>query len=214
MLYCAQKETKNKTDKKIIRKIKEEKTMKKSVAVLMIFAIVLSLSASAFAATAGPYETADGYVDDYGNYVPPYNPTPNNPQGGTPFIPAVSNVGLLICLMEDDTIHQFVPMPLVTNVEYRDKDKLAKGDAEALKEAHDAAKQIEGKSLKQSYFFSVPDNYDVDEEHYAKYIFSCPGNNVEVCVNGHPVEVVSINGRTSYIAKVTERGCITITVDK
>ena len=187
--------------------------MKKSVAVLMIFAIVLSLSASAFAATAGPYETADGYVDDYGNYVP-YNPTPNNPQGQPQGKPAVSNVGLLICLMEDDTIHQFVPMPLVTNVEYKDKDKLAKADAEALKEAHDAAKQIEGKSLKQSYFFSVPDNYDVDEEHYAKYVFSCPGNNVEVSVNGNPVEVVSINGRTSYIAKVTERGCITITVDK
>ena len=58
------------------------------------------------------------------------------------------------------------------------------------------------------------DNYDVDEDHYAKYVFSCPGNNVEASVNGNPVEVVSINGRTSYIAKVTERGCITITVDK
>ena len=177
--------------------------MKKSVAVLMILAIVLSLGASAFAE-----RIPDGYYPDF--YPDDYYPQGQQPQGK----PAVSNVGLLICLMEDDTIHQFVPMPLVTNVEYRDKDKLAKGDAEALKEAHDAAKQIEGKSLKQSYFFSVPDNYDVDEEHYAKYIFSCPGNNVEVCVNGHPVEVVSINGRTSYIAKVTERGCITITVDK
>ena len=50
--------------------------------------------------------------------------------------------------------------------------------------------------------------------HHAKYVFSCEGKNVEVSVNGNPVEVVSINGRTSYIAKVTERGCITITVDK
>ena len=177
--------------------------MKKSVAVLMILAIVLSLGVSTFAE-----RIPDGYYPDF--YPDDYYPQGQQPQGK----PAVSNVGLLICLMEDDTIHQFVPMPLVTNVEYRDKDKLAKGDAEALKEAHDAAKQIEGKSLKQSYFFSVPDNYDVDEEHYAKYVFSCPGNNVEVCVNGNPVEVVSINGRTSYIAKVTERGCITITVDK
>ena len=55
---------------------------------------------------------------------------------------------------------------------------------------------------------------DVNEDHYAKYVFSCEGKNVEVSVNGNPVEVVSINGRTSYIAKVTERGCITITVDK
>ncbi len=181
--------------------------MKKSVAVLMILAIVLSLGAYAFAEQM-PWEYPDYYPDDY--YPGDYYPQGQQPQSK----PAVSNVGLLICLMEDDTIHQFVPMPLVTNVEYRDRDKLAKADAEALKEAHDAAKQIEGKSLKQSYFFSVPANFDVDEEHYAKYVFSCPGNNVEVSVNGHPVEVVSINGRTSYIAKVTERGCITITVDK
>ena len=177
--------------------------MKKSVAVLMILAIVLSLGASAFAE-----RIPDGYYPDF--YPDDYYPQGQQPQGK----PAVSNVGLLICLMEDDTIHQFVPMYQVTNVEYKDRDKLAKADAEALKEAHDAAKQLEGKSLKQSYYFSVPANYDVDEDHYAKYVFSCPGNNVEVCVNGNPVEVVSINGRTSYIAKVTERGCITITVDK
>ena len=179
--------------------------MKKSVAVLMILAIVLSLGAFAFAEQM-PWEYPDFYE---GTYDYDY-PQGQKPQGK----PAVSNVGLLICLMEDDTIHQFVPMYQVTNVEFKDRDKLAKADAEALKEAHDAADQTEGKSLKQSYYFSVPDNYDVDEEHYAKYVFSCPGKNVEVCVNGHPVEVVSINGRTSYIAKVTERGCITITVDK
>ena len=152
--------------------------MKKSVAVLMILAIVLSLGASAFAE-----RIPDGYYPDF--YPDDYYPQGQQPQGK----PAVSNVGLLICLMEDDTIHQFVPMYQVTNVEYKDRDKLAKADAEALKEAHDAAKQIEGKSLKQSYFFTVPDFYDVDEEHYAKYVFSCPGNNVEVCVNGNPVEV-------------------------
>ena len=181
---------------------------------MMIFAIVLSLGASAFAETiVVGYIPPNNYTPGT-SYDPPREPTPNNPQGQTPFIPAQSNVGLLICLMEDDTIHQFVPMYQVTNVEFKDRDKLGKAEAEALKEAHDAADQTESKSLKQSYYFSVPDNYDVDEEHYAKYVFSCPGNNVEVCVNGHPVEVVSINGRTSYIAKVTERGCITITVDK
>ena len=183
--------------------------MKKSVVVLIILAIVLSFSVSAFA--------EDVYIyippTNNGPYTPSREPTPNTPQD-EPHIVKETDVGLLICLMEDDTIHQFVPMYLVTNVEYKDRDKLAKADADALKEAHDAAKEIEGKSLKQSYFFSVPDNYDVDEEHYAKYVFSCPGNNVEVSVNGNPVEVVSINGRTSYIAKVTERGCITITVDK
>ena len=192
--------------------------MKKSVAVLMILALVLSLSASAFAAF-GSAPAAEGYYDDYGNYYdydgtyyPDFYPPGQGPRERQRVVQ--TDVGLLICLMEDDTVYQFVPMPQVVNVEYKNRDQLRKEDAEALKEAHDAAKQIEGKSLKQSYFFTVPNTYTVDEEHYAKYVFSCPGNNVEVSVNGNPVEVVSINGRTSYVAKVTERGCITITVDK
>ena len=176
--------------------------MKKAITVLMILAIVLSLSASAFAAVA--------VRPDGNNYYPDYD----YPQGETPHIVKETDVGLLICNMDDDTIHQFVPMPLVVNVEYKEREKLPKAEADALKEAHDAAKQLEGKSLKQSYFFSVPENFDVDEDHYAKYVFSCPGKNVEVSVNGNPVEVVSINGRTSYFAKITECGCITITVDK
>ena len=178
--------------------------MKKSVAVLMILAIVLSLGASAFAEII-----TDGTV----GYIPEGQGW-SLTQGDGQHIVKETNVGLLICNMDDDTIHQFVPMPLVTNVEYKERENLPKADADALKEAHDAAKQLEGKSLRKSYFFSVPENFDVDEDHYAKYVFSCEGKNVEVAVNGNPVEVVSINGRTSYLAKVTERGCITITVDK
>ena len=183
--------------------------MKKAITVLMVLAIVLSLGASAFAAFGSVPAAAQGdyYPDDYG-YDFDYD------QGQGQHMVKETDVGLLICNMDDDTIHQFVPMYQVTNVEYKEREKLNKADADALKEAHDAAKQIEGRSLKKSYFFSVPDNYDVDEDHYAKYVFSCEGKNVEVSVNGNPVEVVSINGRTSYIAKITERGCITITVDK
>ena len=96
----------------------------------------------------------------------------------------------------------------------RERKKKKKKAAEALREARNTAKQMEGKSVKQAYFFTVPGTYTLDEEHYAKYLFSCPGDNVEVFVNGNPVEVVSVNGRTSYIAKIIERGCITILVDK
>ncbi len=196
--------------------------MKKSVAILIALAIVFSLSSSAFAAFGSPPAAAQdygdyyydgyydqGYVDDFGNYYPP-GQTPQRERK----IVKETDVGLLICLMEDDTIYEFVPMYQVVNVEYKEREKLRQEDADALKEAHDAAKQIEGKTLKKSYFFTVPSNYTVDDEHYAKYVFSCEGSHVEVSVNGNPVEVVSINGRTSYIAKVTERGCITITVDK
>jgi hypothetical protein len=191
---------------------RRKRKMKKSVAVLMILALVLSLSASAFAAFGSAPAAAGDYYDYDGTYYPDFYPPGQGPRERQRVVQ--TDVGLLICLMEDDTVYQFVPMPQVVNVEYKNREQLRKEDAEALKEAHDAAKQIEGKSLKQSYFFTVPSTYTVDEEHYAKYVFSCPGNNVEVSVNGNPVEVVSINGRTSYVAKVTERGCITITVDK
>ena len=193
--------------------------MKKSVAILMALAIVFSLSSSAFAAFGSPPAAAQdyyggyydgGYVDDYGNYYPPGQ----GPAREEKKMVKETDVGLLILLMEDDTLFEFVPMYQVVNVEYKEREKLRKEEADALKEAHDAAKQIEGKTLKKSYFFTVPSNYTIDDEHYAKYVFSCEGKNVEVEVNGNPVEVVSINGRTSYIAKVTERGCITITVDK
>ena len=186
--------------------------MKKSVAVMMILAIVLSLGASAFAETISVIVPSNGTSMVGNDYDYDYLQG-QTPQGERKLVKE-TDVGLLICNMDDDTIHQFVPMPLVTNVEYKEREKLPQAAADALKEAHDTAKQTEGKSLKQSYFFSVPENFDVDEDHYAKYVFSCPGKNVEVSVNGNPVEVVSINGRTSYIAKVTERGCITITVSK
>ena len=194
--------------------------MKKSVAILKAMAMILRLSASAFAAiTPGITE-----ADDLGEYISGHNNTideyiaGHNDAGSFPGLSgerpraARSNGGILICLMEDDSLYQYVHVHEVVNVEYKDIDILKGEAADALKAAHDEAEKIEGKSLKQSYFFYVPETYTIDEDHYAKYLFSCPGENVEVSVNGNPVEVFSVNGRTSYIAKVTERGCITITV--
>ena len=119
--------------------------MKKSVAVLMILALVLSLGASAFAATS-PYPDGYGtyYPDDYGyDFDYDFYPPGQGPRERQRVVQ--TDVGLLICLMEDDTVYQFVPMPQVVNVEYKNREQLRKEDAEALKEAHDAAKQIEGK---------------------------------------------------------------------
>ena len=200
--------------------------MKKSVAILMVLAIVLSLSSFAFAATAYPDDvTTTGTYDD-GSYDYDYD-------GGYDFDydydfdfdipglkrekskPAVSNVGLLICLMEDDTVYQFVPMPQVVNVEYKDAANINNTKArEAFADAYKEAKAVEGKHLRKAYWFNIPNTYTLDDEHYAKYTFACEGSHVEVTVNGEPVEVVSINGRTSYIAKVTARGTIAIYSDK
>ena len=186
--------------------------MKKAITVLMILAIVLTLGASAFAAT--------DYGDAYGNIIYPDDimPPEQVPPGQKPAAgkPAVSNVGLLILLMEDDTLYEFVPMSQVVNVEYKDAAKMINNTKtrEAFAEAYKEAKGVEGKHLRKAYWFNIPDTYTLDDEHYAKYVFSCEGANVEVTVNGEPVEVVSINGRTSYIAKVTARGTVAIYSDK
>ena len=177
--------------------------MKKYVAVLMILAVVFTLGASALADTYVPsdYQTGTAQV--------------NIPQGGQPAgNPAAGIPGLLILLMEDDTIYEFVPINQVTNVEYKEAAKLDSKAKSAFAGAYKQAKGVEGKHLRRAYWFDIPENFTLDDEHYAKYLFSCEGSNVEVTVNGDPVEVVSVNGRTSYIAKITARGTIAIYSDK
>ena len=176
--------------------------MKKTIAFFLILAIVLSFSAYAFADTAGssPYEY--GYIPD-GQGIPNVGKLAGDPYAGIP--------GLLILLMEDDTIYQFVPISQVTNVEYRDAAKFLNGkDKEAFSAAYQEAKAVEGGKLRKAYWFNIPDSFTLDDEHYAKYLFSCDGKDVTVTVNGEPVEVVSVNNRTSYIAKITARGSIAI----
>ena len=172
--------------------------MKKTVAFLMVLTLILSLGASAFADTLFPD----------GQGVPPVQ----IPQGGQPAGDPFSSIpGLLILLMEDDTIYEFVPISQVTNVDYKDAAKfLDPKTKEAFAAFYKEAKTVEGRKLRKAYWFNIPDNYTLDDEHYAKYLFSCDGSHVEVTVNGDPVEVVSVNGRTSYIAKITARGPIAI----
>lgn len=174
--------------------------MKKTIAFLLILAIVLSFSAFAFAESSSPFEF--GYVPQ-GQSIPTQGKPAGDPYAGIP--------GLLILLMEDDTIYQFVPINQVTNVEYKDASKfLNEKDKEAFSAAYQEAKAVEGGKLRKAYWFNIPDNYTLDDEHYAKYLFSCDGKDVTVTVNGDPVEVVSVNNRTSYVAKITARGPIAI----
>ena len=147
--------------------------MKKTSAFLLILAIVLSFSAFAFAESSSPFEF--GYVPQ-GQSIPTQGKPAGDPYAGIP--------GLLILLMEDDTIYQFVPINQVTNVEYKDASKFLNGkDKEAFSAAYQEAKAVEGGKLRKAYWFNIP---------------------------GEPVEVVSVNNRTSYIAKITARGSIAI----
>ena len=120
--------------------------------------------------------------------------------------------GFLICLMEDDTVYQFVPLEEVTNVPYEQGDLLTPDKRVAFKEAYDQAKASvpEGSKLRQVYWFEVPEHYTIDDEHYGKYLFACKGDDVEVTCNGFAMEVVPVTGQTTYFAKITERGVIAI----
>ena len=174
--------------------------MKKLIALILALAAVFALGTTAFAATRDPFGTVTENNDDD---TP--SSAPSNPNASIP--------GLLICLMEDDTIYQFVPIDEVTHVNREDAQTLPAGKRDALLDAvaeAKAAKETDGKKLRDAYWFEVPEKYTVDDEHYAKIIFACKGTDVEVTVNGQPVEIVSVTGRTTYLAKVINRGVVVV----
>ena len=173
--------------------------MKKLIALILALAAVFALGTTAFAAVLDPF----GYVTDDNDDDTPS--APSNPNASIP--------GLLICLMEDDTIYQFVPINEVTHVNREDAQTLPSAKRDALLDAVadvKAARETDGKKLRDAYWFEVPEKYTVDDEHYAKIIFACKGTDVEVTVNGEPVEIVSVTGRTTYLAKVTDRGAVVV----
>ena len=171
--------------------------MKKLLALLLALAAVFTLSSSAFAAIM---------MDDRGNV---YWQEEEEPTGET-VDPKANIPGLLICLMEDDTLYQFVPIEDVTHVDRKDAQTLPSSKRDALLDAVADAKAKDDAKLREAYWFEVPSNYTVDDEHYAKIVFSCKGTDVEVTVNGKPCEVLSVTGGTTYLAKVIDRGVVVV----
>ena len=183
--------------------------MKKLIALILALAAVLALGTSAFAARddATSYPAAR---DDYGfGYDYDYD---NGRPDDTPYVDPKANIpGLLICLMEDDTLYQFVPIEDVTHVDRKDAQTLPSSKRDALLDAVAEAKaKDDGAKLREAYWFEVPSNYTVDDEHYAKIVFSCKGTDVEVTVNGTPCEVLSVTGGTTYLAKVIDCGVVVV----
>ena len=177
--------------------------MKKLIALLLALTALCALGTSAFADTYGIPSVTDtqGYDYDY-DYS-------NNRE--TPAVDPKANIpGLLICLMEDDTLYQFVPIEDVTHVDRKDAQALPTAKRDALLNAVAEAKAKDDAKLRDAYWFEVPDTYTVDDEHYAKIVFSCKGTDVEVTVNGIPCEVLSVTGGTTYLAKVIDRGVVVV----
>lgn len=171
--------------------------MKKILSLLLAFTLVFSLGVTAFAEKVPSHtEPTGGGVDDW-NYT-------------TPFPPAKEGLELY---NGDDKLINAVPEEEITQVPVGEADKLSPEDREAFLAAYEEAKAIEDKTVKYFYWIDVPEKYKTDDFAWAKFEFKCAGENVEVLINGKPVEVIHISG-VDYYAKLTEFGALAILVDK
>ena len=101
----------------------------------------------------------------------------------------------------------------VTRISVGRANKLADADKEAFLAAYEAAKNDTAKKTKYFFWLDIPESYKTMEGFaYAKYPFRCTGENVQLTVNGKPMEVVNVRG-ANYFAKLTEFGTIAITCD-
>ena len=176
--------------------------MKKVFAFVLAFALVMSLGVVAFANSSPVSPSSSGSdtaAADIG-FTTPIAPTPAEKEGGM----ALYNA--------DEKVYATVPAEDVTEVAVGDADKLSAEDKEAFLAAYEDVKAIEGKVVKYFYWVDIPESYKTDEFAWAKYEFKCTGENVEVTVNGNPMEVVHVDG-VDYYAKLTEFGAVAILCD-
>ncbi len=159
--------------------------MKKFFSFLLVLALALSLSAPAFAAGS---------------------PTSTGPKN--PVVPQ----GLGIYNSADKRI-AVVPNKDMLKLNVGSADKLDAADKDAFLAAYETAKSTEGKIVRHFFWLDIPDEYkNLDGFSYAKLSFGCRGQNVEVTVNGKPMEVVRL-GHGQYYAKITEFGVVSIISD-
>lgn len=168
--------------------------MKKVFALVLAFALVLSMGVVAFAA---PSPTS-GSVSD---------------QGWGEFTTRVAPVKKGMELYDaEDKLLTVVPEEDVIQLPIDEAAKLNAEDEAAFLAAYEEAQAVEGKLVKYFYWVDIPEKYKTDDFVWAKYEFKCAGENVEVTVNGHPMEVVHVDG-VDYYAKLTEFGAVAIMCD-
>ena len=152
--------------------------MKKVFALVLAFALVMSLGVTAFAGSSGGGASSASTVDlGWGNF--------------TVAKPAPAKNGMEL-YGADDKVIATVPEDLIAIVP--------------------VAQAVEGKVVKYFYWIDIPEDYKTEDFAWAKYEFKCAGENVEVTVNGNPMEVVHVDG-VDYYAKLTEFGAVAIMCD-
>ena len=165
--------------------------MKKVISFALVLVLIMSLSVVAFAAGST-------------------KPAPSNAGYTTRTVAAAGNgVGLYD---KNGKLVATVPAADVLNVPVGQANKLSDADKEAFLAAYEDAKAVENKVVKYFFWFDVPEQYKTADVAYALYNFTCTGENVEVTVNGNPMEVESLGG-ISYAAKLTEFGAVAILCD-
>lgn len=181
--------------------------MKKVFALVLAFALVMSMGVLAFAEKDVPSAEEPVPVPSEGGAAAP-------DLGWGEFTTRVAppaKKGLELYDAEDKLL-VVVPDEEVTLLPVDEAAELDAEAEEAFLAAYEDAKAVEGKVVKYFYWIDIPESYKTEDFAWAKYEFKCAGENVEVTVNGNPMEVVHVDG-VDYYAKLTEFGAIAIMCD-
>ena len=171
--------------------------MKKFFALVLACAVVLSLGVTAFAASPTGSSSSSTVDLGWGNFT--VAAAPAKAAG----VPAYG---------KDDKEVVEVPADSIVLVPVGEADKLDEADKEAFLAAYEDAKAVEGKVVKYFYWIGMPEELEGVDFAWVRYDFKCAGENVEVTVNGNPMEVVHVDG-VDYYAKLTEFGAMAIMCD-
>ena len=159
--------------------------MKKIISILLVVAVMFSLGVTAFAKGS-----------------PVVEPTKKTT--------AVGGMGIFD---SNDKQIAVVPPQKIVNYSVANAGRLPAEDKDAFLAAYEEAKNVQDRTVRSFFWLDIPDEYkNMDGFAYAKYNFNCRGENVQLTVNGNPMEVVNISG-SRYFAKLTEFGAVSITSD-
>lgn len=171
--------------------------VKKIFSLVLAFALVMSLGVVAFAASPTGSSSASTVDLGWGEF--------------TVAAPKADKATAQVCDKDGNVIAELKASDVVI-LTVAEADKLDDADKEAFLAAYEDAKAVEGKVVKYFYWIDIPEEFKTENFGWVRFDFKCAGENVEVTVNGNPMEVVHVEG-VDYYAKLTEFGAIAIMCD-